>query len=180
MKHTILSFLILGSCSFKQIIGSQTWSEKDELGLGLRVEWIKNKGDAIDASLLLTNRYPFEVVVPENSIQCAVDGDGTHSPRTNRRIVLPANGRRVLVVPFEFSGGTRKAKQIVLTIDRAHRGEATTETVTETQGTANAITASGWAVVRANERSRAYQTIGFKEGERLPSIRLIVTLENGE
>jgi hypothetical protein len=185
----IFALLFLASaCASKRTYNSTAWSEKDEGGVGLQVEWVKNKGDTLDVSFAVYNRYPFEIVIPENSLQCEVDGESTHSNRTNRRMVVPAHGKRVSVAVFEYGKSTRNASSALFALDRIHRGEETTETISETTSTAhsfgsakavrngNTVTANGSGFAIGKSKSTSYQALGFKEGDRLPSAKLTLPL----
>jgi hypothetical protein len=189
MKTLILILLVsLAACAHKTTYQETSWSEKNSEGLGLRVDWIKQKSDTLDTSFSLTNRYPFEVVIPENSLQCVAAGEGTFSPVTNRRLVIPPGGTRQGVAIFRFNQNMRNAPYAVVTLTRAHKGQESTELVSESSTVSSAFGsatarrvgnqthATGSAIGVARSTGRTYEALGFKEGERLPPVELRLIL----
>ena len=57
------------------------WSGAPDASLGAKVIWVKNKGDAIDVKLVLTNRYEQPVYVSKAGVSLSFNGQIAKTPR---------------------------------------------------------------------------------------------------
>jgi hypothetical protein len=103
MRYLFILFaLVLAGCASKTIPASKSF-QNEANGLSVEVNWIKNKGDAMDLSLTIKNEYPHPVVVQEDSVMLEFVGrDPSRVIKSNPRWVVRPGNIKTAVVLFGY------------------------------------------------------------------------------
>lgn len=191
MKIINLIFLLgLTACVNQQLAVNEPphWSEKDSSGVGFSIQWVKLKKAKLDALVSITNEYPFEVVLPENSIQCSLDGERNYSERTNRQIILPPHAKRVFIPTFQFQSSPREGNVLECVAQHVHKGEESTSHQTDSyavgvaHGVGSATTygnkayGHSSAVAVSHGHSETKEILTYKAGAKLPEVAIKIDL----
>lgn len=180
----VLVALLMG-CVHKVVVEDEGFSEPPNGGISIRIQWYEIRNNRIAISTILANHYPFEAVIPANSVMLSVDGDGSVKARANPRWVLPPEGRRQIVAFYQFERNLEGSLKAALKVQYIYKGEETTAMVSEMRTASQSATestavlldkglaiSSGETKGRGAGKARTYESKVFKEGERLKPVVL--------
>jgi len=94
--------VVLSGCVSKQrveIAAGKGWNDEPGNSVRLSLEWYKKKKNRFDTMVILTNKYPFKVMIPIGGIQVKLDGvQGTSSGNEYDLVINPGDQVRQLVL----------------------------------------------------------------------------------
>lgn len=174
----LMALLFTVNCAQKQSYKDLgAWSEKEDQSVLLAVRSIKKKKTKADVVVMVKNRYPFTIVIPENSIRLTMNGDeGTGAQ--NKRWVLKSGDTATQAMTFRFAEAETGAA--TMTLEHIYAGDTVTvkgvETNSETHSSAIVAggrhIAGGFSKSNTNATAEGYEKKSALEGKQLPGVSL--------
>lgn len=163
--------LLLASCATRLPYKGVAWSENEDKSLSLSTKWIKVKKNSVDAMVVLENRYSQEIVIPENSLFCSLDGQASRRYKTNSKFILAPNRVVEDLLICDFNS-VEHGKEVEITAQYLYAGQQAESVTTEE----NKKISAG----KVSTKSVTQSALTFKEGQRLPSPKLKINIEQAK
>lgn len=169
-----LTAILAGCAHTATDLNIKAWNEEGGKSVELSLRKIKIKRGNVVLTAVVVNKYPFTILIPDNSMRYVQNGVHASIVAGNPRLVLKTGDSATLHLRFEFAA--KKEKGTMLKLEHIYVGVATqiqaTQTISESKEPGGLIGRVLTGKKREKSKMEAYTGIGAIEGDKLPGVEV--------